>query len=153
MKSYIAPALTILCVIIGTYSVTKKQSEKLHEKVQIEKANFIGRERYFKFLFNFALNNIGQKFPVYEVKHKTDTISSDQIITYPGLLICIPETENVCMSCVDYAITSVREVFPDFEKNQSIGIVSFGYNLNLKERIVILLTTGATHCFLSGSRS
>ncbi|MDE6181234.1 MAG: hypothetical protein K2G02_09040 [Phocaeicola sp.] len=40
------------------------------------------------------------------------------------------------MSCVDYAISSVQSAFSNFATDSCINILSFGYNPDLKERII-----------------
>lgn len=137
MRQYVIPVVVVVCVIISTFLYTKYHIEQQYKVCQIEYANVVGEKRYLESLVSSMINDMNQSLaPCALLKRGRDSLTLSQAVSFPCLLIYIPETDNVCMSCVDYAISSVKKVFADFEKRTNIGIISQSYNPDLKERII-----------------
>lgn len=137
MKQYLIPVIVVICVIASTFLYTKYHIDKQHKVRQIENANIVGEKRYLESLVYSMINDMNQSLPsCTSLRRGQDSLTLAQAVSFPCLLIYIPEADNVCMSCVDYAISSVKKVFSDFEKRTDIGIISQAYNPDLKERII-----------------
>lgn len=56
-------------------------------------------------------------------------------ISQPCLIIYIPYSEDICMSCIHFAITKVKSHFSNFSTNSNICIITSRYNPKIKSRI------------------
>ncbi len=56
-------------------------------------------------------------------------------LAFPALIIGIPLSEDICGSCVDYAVNTVSNFFPDFSNNERIVVLSHVSDPNVKERV------------------
>ncbi len=137
MKQYLIPVIVVVCVIASTFLYTKYHIDKQYKVRQVENANLVGDKRYLESLVSSMINDMNQPLSSCTLlKRGQDSLALAQVASFPCLLIYIPEADNVCMSCVDYAISSVKKAFVDFDKRTDIGIVSQAYNPDLKERII-----------------
>lgn len=137
MKRYFIPLVVVVCAIIGTFLFTKSQLDKQYEVCRMNNANIVGDRRYLESLVKSMINDMNQSVSSSALLVRgQDSLALSEIVSFPCLLIYIPETDNICMGCVDYAIEAVKKVFADFEYRTDIGIVSQGYNPDLKERII-----------------
>lgn len=53
----------------------------------------------------------------------------------PALVIYLPYSEDVCISCISFAIDKIKSSFSDFEVNNQIIIITSKYNPNIKGRV------------------
>lgn len=71
------------------------------------------------------------------IASNTDSSNAKSIFEYislPCLVIYIPNDE-ICMTCVDFAINKVRSKFPDFGENSNILLLTSKFNPNMNARI------------------
>ena len=136
MKNYIIPVVVVISVIVATHLHTSSIYAEQMEQEQIKLSNEQGKVRYNEWSFSLFTSVVGE--PVNEAmwKYYADTVSVDDCISYPCLLIYVPPMENLCMSCVNYAISSVQEIYADEWGSPQIGILTCGYNGELKERLL-----------------
>lgn len=64
----------------------------------------------------------------------SNAMSIYEYILLPCLVIYIPK-EEICMSCVDFAINQVKSRFPDFGLNPNILLITSKINPNINSRI------------------
>ena len=137
MRRYFIPLVVVVCVIIGTFLFTKSQLDKQYEVYRMDNANIVGDRRYLELLVESMINGMNQSVSSSALLTRgEDSLALPKVVSFPCLLIYIPETDNICMGCVDYAIEAVKKVFVDFEHRTDIGIISQTYNPDLKERII-----------------
>ena len=136
MKQYIVPFVVVAFVIGTTYMLMNFRFEKSEKEYQIDLANKEGKIRYANQLFSFMSEHFGEKINEVNIIHQKDTFDLNDVLTFPSLLVYIPENEEVCMSCIDYAITSVKNTFENFSQSENVVIVTCGRNVELKERII-----------------
>ncbi|MDR2037253.1 MAG: hypothetical protein LBQ60_04950 [Bacteroidales bacterium] len=86
--------------------------------------------------FLFSMVNDGKDLNNLEVytDSKNKFFLFDSIRT-STLMICIPPSEDICSSCIDYAVNSVKDFFPDFSSNGNIIIFSHTIDSRIKNRI------------------
>lgn len=63
-----------------------------------------------------------------------EKILSESINNY-SLIIYIPYSDDICMSCINFAITQVMSHFPNFSTNDNIYIITSRYYPQIKSRI------------------
>lgn len=136
MKNYIIPIIVVFSVITATHLYTSSVFTKQIEQEQVRLYNEQGKVRYSEWTFSLFTSVVGQPVNVVKWKYYADTVSVDDCISYPCLLIYVPPMENLCISCVNYAISSVQKVYGNEWKTSKIGILTCGYNGELKERIL-----------------
>lgn len=135
MKNYGIPFLVIVSVIVSTHLFSSSFYKKQIEKEQVKLGNEIGKTRYHEWSFSLFTSVSGKSLGKVW-KHHADMVSVDDCVSYPCLLIYVPPMENLCMSCVNYAISSVQKIYANEWKTSQIGILTCGYNGELKERIL-----------------
>ena len=126
----------MVSVIATTHLYTSSVYTKQMEQEQIRLSDEQGKVRYNEWSFSLFTSVVGQPVNKAMWKHYADTVVADDCISYPCLLIYVPPMENLCMSCVNYAISSVQEVYGDEWETSQIGILTCGYNGELKERLL-----------------
>lgn len=136
MKNYIIPLIVVVSVIIATHLFLSSFYKEQVEQEKIMLANEQGKVRYSEWSFSLFTSVVGQPVNKAIWKHNADTVSVDECVNYPCLLIYVPPMENLCISCVNYAISSVQEIYGDEWGSPQIGILTCGYNGELKERIL-----------------
>ena len=136
MKNYIIPLIVVASVIVATHLFLSNFYKERIEEEEIKLASEQGKVRYSEWSFSLFTNVVWQSLDKGLWKHDADTVSVDGCIEFPCLLIYVPQMENLCMSCVDYAISCVQEVYSDEWQTSKIGILTCGYNGELKERIL-----------------
>lgn len=136
MKNYIIPLIVIVSVITAVHLFTSSFYKKQVEREQVKLSNEIGKIRYSEWSFSLLKSVLGKSVDETKWSHFSDTVSADDCISYPCLLIYVPPMENLCMSCVNYAISSVQKVYNNEWESPKIGILTCGYNGELKERIL-----------------
>ena len=136
MKNYIIPICVILSVIIAAHIFTQSLCEKEFERTKIVLANQEGKLRYSEYLFNLSTSIVGTIMGSEVVNHYAEIDALDNCFDFPCLLIYVPSIENLCMSCVNYAISSVQEIYGEEWETPKIGILTCGFNGELKERIL-----------------
>lgn len=136
MKNYIIPLIVIVSVITATHLFASSLYRKQIEQEQIKLANEQGKVRYNEWSFSLFASVVGQSVDKTIWKHYADTVSIEDCISYPCLLIYVSPMENLCISCVNYAISSVQETYADEWESPQIGILTCGYNGELKERVL-----------------
>ena len=136
MKKYIIPFIVVVSVIIATHLFLSSFYKERIEEEKIMLANEQGKVRYSDWSFSLFKNVVGQSLDEGLWKHDADTVSVDDCVSCPCLLIYVPPMENLCMSCANYAVSSVQKIYGDEWENSQIGILTCGYNGELKERIL-----------------
>ena len=136
MKNYIIPFIVVVSVIVATHLFSSSFYKERIEEEKIMLANEQGKVRYNEWSFSLFTNVVGQSLDKGLWKYNADTVSVDDCVSYPCLLIYVPPMENLCISCVNYAISSVQEIYGDEWDSSQIGILTCGYNGELKERIL-----------------
>ncbi len=56
-------------------------------------------------------------------------------ISLPILMIVMPPTEDICNSCINYAVHSVKYFFPDFLDNKRVIVFSHKLNSRIKSQM------------------
>ena len=86
--------------------------------------------------FMFAMMNDGVKLErLQEITTEWNGKVIPININKPVLIIFVPLSDDICSSCVNYAINSVRDSFDDFSKNDRIFLLAQGRNPILKSRV------------------
>lgn len=87
---------------------------------------------------NSSFRNQGYKVKNLEISCNIDNSSIKSLsesISQPCLIIYIPYSEDICMSCIHFAITKVKSHFFNFSTNSNICIITSRYNPKIKSRI------------------
>lgn len=133
MKRIIIITLVLIPVMvsigIGFYTVN-------HYKPRLKKLENLARGHYeFSALYKNSLtsyaNNNMQKIKEtrYALSMRDTTgYSFFETMVTPCFVIYVPDLENVCISCVDYAINSAKEHFPDFKTCNRIQVITNAEN-------------------------
>lgn len=76
----------------------------------MDNANIVGDRRYLELLVESMINGMNQSVSSSALLTRgEDSLVLPKVVSFPCLLIYIPETDNICMGCVDYAIEAVKK--------------------------------------------
>lgn len=87
---------------------------------------------------NSSFRNQGYKLKNIEISCNIDNSNAksfSESISQPCLIIYIPYSEDICMTCIHFAITKVKTHFSNFSTNSNIYIISSRYNPKISSRI------------------
>ncbi len=87
---------------------------------------------------NSSFSNQGYKVENLEISCDIDNSNTkllSESISQPCLIVYIPYSEDICMSCIHFAITKVKSYFSNFSTNRDICIITSCYNPKIKSRI------------------
>ena len=85
-----------------------------------------------------ALMNLGYKLKDIEISYNGEDSNAwllSESISKPSLIIYIPFSEDLCSSCVRYAITKVENAYPSLVQNNRVQIITSNYNPLVKSRV------------------
>lgn len=106
-------------------------------KMQVSINSVIGEKRFLEDYFDISLSGNVLILDSTNLIRKEETKNIFDVIELLCLIIYTPSMdENVCMSCINYAIQEVKKKFTDYSFNRHICIISVRKNPELKERII-----------------
>lgn len=136
MKNAILFLLTIVCCIVAMSLISRYRIKREETRRLITISNIIGEKRYLMDLFDISMyNNKELTVDTLTFNRKNQIIQAKSEIELPCLIIYIPSSQNVCMSCINYAILSVKENIPNIYNSKNCCIVSAKHLPILQERI------------------
>ena len=127
----------ILWVIMGIFSIggiswIYSRQEKLKERMN----STIGENRFLKDSFENLVWSDSVSVDSILLKHGRKIVSLSKAVSFPCLIIYLPSIrEDVCNSCLIYALDEVKNTLKNFSTSKHICIISVGYNPEIKERI------------------
>lgn len=70
------------------------------------------------------------------LSYRGESIALSDIVTYPCFVVYLPSIqEDICNSCIEYALNEASENLVGFAENKHICIISVGVNPEIKERL------------------
>lgn len=133
MKKFLIIIGFILCLSIlgiGWWNYFKQKQINQYTRAIINEKFYL--EDSFKNLLStdtICIENIW-------VEHKEQRVKLSNIISFPCLVIYLPSTEEeICGSCIKYALNSVKIHFDNILKNNHICLISASKNPAIKKRI------------------
>ncbi len=129
--------LIAVCVlsIIGLQIFVLSQSSAAEKRAQtyLEAIKMQGEILYRDFKYSMInAGNLMENNRVYTDPNASFFLFDS--INAPALMICVPES-NQCSSCIDNAVNSVRDFFPDFSRNNRIILFSQISGSRLSSRV------------------
>lgn len=95
-----------------------------------------GENRFLKDSFNSLLTIDSVVMDDIWLKRGKEVIKLSELVSFPCLIIYLPSVkENICNSCIDYALTEAMKNSKGFADNNHICVVSVNPNPEVKERI------------------
>lgn len=123
----------ILCLsalVIGWWNYFKQKQINQYTR------SIIGEKIYLEDSFKNFLSTDTICIDSIWVEHKEQAIKLSDIISFPCLVIYLPSTEEeICGSCIKYALNSVKTHFGNILENNHICLISVSKNPAIKKRI------------------
>lgn len=106
------------------------------KRMELVMSNIIGENYYLKDSFNnLSTVNYISVDSVW-LKHGQEAVELSKVVSFPCLIIYLPSVhEDVCNSCIDYAINEAMRTFKNFSNSRHICLVSIDFNPEIKERV------------------
>lgn len=126
--------ISIVIWILLLWGVWTNYSARIELKYLLRNAM---NEKYFlEDSFNnlFATDTID--IENVRLNHKGKSIALPNAVTYPCFVVYLPSTqEDICNSCIEYALNEALNNLKRFSENKNICIISVGANPEIKERL------------------
>ena len=133
MKNIIIIILSILCVSLSLWTGWRYITQK---DVASSINNIIGEKRYLEDSFNDLLTVDFITGDSVNLKRGDTQSQLADLVSYPCMIIYLPSVqEEICGSCLDFAINEARDTLGDLFVSNRINIISLGDNPEIKERI------------------
>ena len=133
MKNIIIIILSILCVSLSLWTGWRYITQK---DVASSINNIIGEKRYLEDSFNDLLTVDFITGDSVNLKRGDTQSHLADLVSYPCMIIYLPSVqEEICGSCLDFAINEARDTLCDLFVSNRINIISLGDNPEIKERI------------------
>lgn len=133
MKKVIIIFLSSICILLswGIWQCFSK-----HESTKLLMNTIIGEKRFLEDSFNNLLSTDTILIDNINLTHGREVIKLSEIISFPCLVIHLPSIEeDICNSCIEYALNEVATNLKKISGNKHICIISVGLNPEIKERI------------------
>ena len=126
--------LVLLLILSQAYVVKRAKSIPASIMTSLESATIQSAVLYNSLMFSM-LNAGIQLDGIQSIASESDGkfIQINKNETY--FVIFVPLSEDICNSCVDYAINSVREFFDDFSESDRFILLAQGRNPVLRSRV------------------
>ena len=134
---YIAFAIPVLLLILSQIFVLRNSKSSIPEEIMtsLDSKNLQNVILYNSFIF--AMANEGIKFEETQTMIPEKEEAVFQINNHESFfVIYFPLLEDVCSSCIDFAINSVRDHFDDFSSSDRFLVIAQGKNPYLNSRII-----------------
>ena len=133
MKKYFIVIGFILCLsalVIGWWNYFKQKQINQYTR------SIIGEKIYLEDSFKNFLSTDTICIDSIWVEHKEQAIKLSDIVSFPCLVIYLPSTEEeICGSCIKYALNSVKTNFGNILENNHICLISVSENPAIKKRV------------------
>ena len=126
--------LSICVIVLHLFFLFKiranKRQDQPNESIRVQ-----NRALYDSFLFtNTNADKLMENILVYSRMDQTFFLC-DSIHSYT-LVICVPPSQDICVSCIDHIIHSAQGVFDDFSQNKRIIILTHKDEPRLNSRVI-----------------
>lgn len=96
----------------------------------------IAEKRFLKDSFNGLLTINSIDIDSVWLRHGDKIIKFSEVVSFPCLIVYLPSIqEDICNSCIEYALNEVMVNFKEYSRNEHICIISVNSNPEIKERI------------------
>lgn len=127
----------IAVALFSTYHIIRNSYEKKIDKYQKSISESVGKARFLEHQLNIQSKLFNTELNETKLwKYNCTTSTLDEIVQYPCLIIYIPNSDNICGSCIDYSFKSVQDVFENNMNSKHIAIITMSYFPNLNPRII-----------------
>ena len=131
-RCIISIVFLIFAIIAG--AIWLKYSKQKSTELLI--SSVVGENRFLKDSFNSLLTIDSIAMDSIWLKHGKDVIKLSELVSFPCLIIYLPSIkEDICNSCIDYALTEAMQNSRSFADNNHVCIISVNHNPEVKERI------------------
>lgn len=131
------PVIFIAVALFSTYHIIRNSYEKKIDKYQKSISESVGKARFLEHQLNIQSKLFNTELNETKLwKYNCTTSTLDEIVQYPCLIIYIPNSDNICGSCIDYSFKSVQNVFGNNMNSKHIAIITMSYFPNLNPRII-----------------
>lgn len=123
-------ALCLAVLIVGWLNYFRQKQINQYTR------EIVGEKFYLEDSFHDLLSTDTICIDSISVRHHEKEIKLSDVVSFPCLVIYLPSTEEeICGSCIKYALNSVKTYFENFSKNNHICIISTSENPAIKKRI------------------
>lgn len=135
-KRFIFFTLLIATLVSIIFSFSIRWINSRIESTNLKINGVIGENRFLKETFKSLLRTDSINIDSIKIIHGENTFKLKDVIKFPCLIIHLPSTEeDICSSCLTYALNEAKENIHNFSTNMHVCIISVGSNPEIKERI------------------